>query len=119
MRMHFAQKTKLFPENEIDRSEEAERSIEKIPVERFFHEPDRKDREDDHRDHFLENLQLGKSEVMVSNSVGRNLKAILKKGHRPARENGNPQRLSPKGFQVTVPGVRHENVRQEKKADGL
>src|SRR5690606_13334225 len=81
------------------------------------------ERGEDYKHHqcnnLLNNFQLYQREYtsvpLKTNPVGRNLKAIFKKGDQPAEENDTKQRkLTEPGvfgkFEMSIPGKRHKNV---------
>jgi len=81
---------------------------EVIPGELFPHIKKAKSGEDDHRDDFLNHLELGKGEIDASHAVGRDLQAVFEESDAPAKNNRRQKRPGAHVFQVAVPGVGHE-----------
>lgn len=81
----------LFAEDKVNCANHADGSISKISIERLFHDEDREEGEDHHRDHFLDDFQLGERKVAVADSIRRNLKTILEESNCPASKDCDPK----------------------------
>jgi hypothetical protein len=77
---------------------------------RLLHIKVHKTREDDHRDHFLHDLELSQIEVARADAIGGDLKAILEKRNAPADDYDQPERAVLHRLQMPVPCKRHEDV---------
>jgi hypothetical protein len=80
-----------------------------IPLQLFFQINDRENTEDHQRDNFLNGFQLCRGELVVTNTIRWNLKAILDKGNQPTNENHFPQS---RAFivEVPIPSRSHEDI---------
>src|SRR4030095_6317797 len=65
----------------------------------------------------LHDLQLGKVERRVADSVGWHLEAVLDERDAPACQDGDDERTRAEVFQVRVPGKGHEDIRGDEKED--
>lgn len=75
--MSLSKRTELLSKYEINCADQTKGGVEKIPIQRHFHKINRKHTENHHSDHFLDDFQLWKSEIIKSNSVGGYLKTVL------------------------------------------
>ena len=112
-----------FFEDEIDRADQQKEGGYVVPSKRkVLEENQRKDREYDERDHFLDHFQLHQVErtafAVESDAVGRHLETILEESHRPTDKDDDKQRrlpgtVLPEKTQMTVPGHRHKGIRKD------
>jgi hypothetical protein len=84
-----------FFENEEDGGEDEGESYKIIPFKALLEGENRKYAEDHERDHFLNHLQLSRRELIASDAVGRNLKAIFRQRDQPADQNDFPKDRTP------------------------
>jgi len=61
-----------------------------VPLEGFFEIDDRKYGKNNEGDDFLDGFKLSTVELAIAYAVGRDLKAILKKGDQPADQYRQP-----------------------------
>lgn len=106
------------PEDKINRTGQATSRPEKIQSDFFFHIENTEYREDAHRYHFLDNLELSQGEDLVTQPVGGYLEAILKQGHQPTGDDHQVNRLLLEILEVPVPGVGHEDIRYNQQRYG-
>src|SRR5277367_2617835 len=89
-----------------------------IPLHAFAEiEPSENDEHAERHD-FLDNFQLERRELAVSDTVCGHLKTILGEGHQPTHHDCREQR-SLAVFQMTIPGDGHEYVRAQELQDSL
>jgi len=89
-----------------------------VPFDVFAEIPPGKDHEHAQRDHFLNDFQLKRGELAVTDAVRRHLKTIFREGDQPAHHNGGEEgRLAV--FQVPIPGEGHEDVGAEKQQNSF
>src|ERR1700686_3371607 len=88
-----------------------------VPLDRLLQVENREYREHEQRDDLLNCLELGGAEFVGTNSVGRYLEAILKKGNHPTHYDHLKQRHIAI-FQVAVPGKGHEYVGEGEQCNG-
>jgi hypothetical protein len=81
-----------------------------IPAKFLFQIQDGKTGKNDKRNDFLNRFQLGGGKLSMPQTIGRNLKAILKKRDQPTDDHHQPQGTELE-FQVPVPGERHKDIR--------
>ena len=104
-------------ENEEDREREADGSGAVIPFELFAEISDGKSRKHGKRNDFLDDFELGRAELVRSDTVGGNLKTVFEKGDAPTGEDDLPQRCAAV-FEMAVPGEGHEDVGNGEQNDG-
>ena len=119
---------RLFPEAEDDGGDEAEEGGEVVPVDGFALEDEGDDEGEDRQgDDLLNDFELhqgvGAAVDGGAHPVGRNHKDIFEKGQAPGGENDENQRPVPadihlRKLELSVPGERHENVRDDEQQDG-
>ena len=80
-------------EHKEDRAYHAEGGPKVVHCQLFFHNEDGEAGENCHGDYFLNNFQLRQGVDFVSESVGRDLKAIFKEGDSPADNYGYEERF--------------------------
>lgn len=69
--------------NEETGPNKAQTSVQEVLRDRGLHIKHSKDGENTHGDHLLQHLELGQSEILAADTIGRDLKAVLKKGDPP------------------------------------
>src|SRR5215469_7309586 len=113
----IGQRSLPFVKYEHDSQDHADESSDVVPFELLFEKEHREEREDHERDHLLNDLQLRGCKAIRTNTIRRNLKAVLEEGDTPAHENHLPQyRLAV--FEVSVPREGHEDVGDGQQDDG-
>ena len=84
---------KLLFEDKVHRQHQTQEADVVIPLEAFVHKDCHKEREDHKRYYLLNNLKVpegeGATEVGTTDTVGGNLKAILKECHTPTNEDNS------------------------------
>ena len=98
-----------------------------IPVDGLSLEDEQDDdAEDGQGDNFLNDFELQEVEraavVLEADAVGRDCEAVFKKGDTPREKDDADQRPSGRDFhlgefQVSIPGERHEDIRENKHDD--
>jgi hypothetical protein len=90
---HFSIFLKNLPllEHEKDRTDNHQKSDNVVPPKAFFQIQDRKDREYDKGNNFLDNFKLRCRELIMTDPVRGHLKAILYKGDKPTYQYNLPQ----------------------------
>lgn len=83
----------------------------------LLHHEDHKAAKNQERNHFLQDLELRKTEMPVAHAIGGNHEAVFKKGDAPTDENRRPKRAVLVGAQMAIPGPGHENVADDKQQD--
>jgi hypothetical protein len=88
---------------------DAEKSHQIVPLRWLAQIRHGKDSKDKDCKHFLDGLQLGCRELIMTDAVGRDLKAVPESRDEPANEN-NSQEGSIFIWQMTIPGKGHEDI---------
>lgn len=119
----------LFTEDKINCQDEEAETYPMVPTKRFgFEQQGGENHKYYQGDYLLQHFEFNQgkwtSVSFETKAVGRHLEKILKQGNAPADEdNGQqPQVLKPLHFvkfEVAIPGKSHEDVRQNKEADGV
>ena len=108
----------LLSEYEVDRGDKAGEARKMIPLQGVaLDEQHGEQREDHKRDNLLDNLQLpqreGASELGTADTVGGNLKAVLKECYAPANQHDGNHAVTLqtrlKG-DVAIPRERHKDI---------
>lgn len=106
-------------EDKIGGANHAQARPEKIERQWLAHIPYGKARKNNHSNDFLHDFKLAQRELSVPVSVRGNLQDIFEKGDAPACEYRDKKRFIIEIFQVPVPGKSHENIRADKKENGV
>lgn len=92
-------------EDEINRSEDAQRGPEVVELERLLHVEQHEGHEDRQRDGLLQDLQLRQRQLGGADAVGRHLQHVFEEGDAPGEDGGEPPRPVVQVLEVGVPGV--------------
>src|ERR1700757_1394076 len=106
------------PEAKYHGSYDEQKRDHMIPSQMLAKIDPRKRDEHAKRDHFLDDLQLKRSELTIANAVRGDLEAILEESNQPAHDNHCYQRRL-FVLQVAVPSDRHKNIGANEKEDGF
>jgi hypothetical protein len=107
----------LASKYKIHGSYETQGGIEIILGYRSSHIAQGKDSKDTHGNDFLDNFKLLQAKCFRSNTIGRNLKAVLEKRYAPTQKNGQIEWSCFEIFEVTVPGITHENIGNDEESN--
>lgn len=109
----------MLSEYEIDGENEQNAGYDVIPSDLHVECDDGKCDENNQSDDFLKNFELHKAErtaiARETDTVGRHLEAVFKKGYSPTEGNDSDERELLKPFEfaeleMAVPSESHENV---------
>lgn len=84
-----------------------------VPFQLFLQIDHREDAKHDQGNHFLDSFQLGGVELVMSDSIRRDLETILNEGNSLARQNHNPQGRG-LVLEMSIPSKGHEDVGDSK-----